>query len=108
MPNDHDPTVNSGELSNHELGLEIANELIGFANDKLGQGMEPGIVADGLRHAAANFTAFANAHGDESYLSADQVAQEFHNMLAYYADRHNAEQKPMTGLEKLVETVKNE
>ena len=113
MPHDHDtpkiaaPSAPDGE-SGHELGLDIANELIGYANNKLEQGGDPVVIADGLRHAAANFTAFAAVHAGDAFLSPEQVAQEFQSMLAYYAERHNVEQKPMTGLEKLVETVKNE
>lgn len=105
MPHDHDA---HDQQSAHEQGLEIANELIGFANHKLEQGATPKVIADGLRHAAANFTAFTAVHTGDGYLSPDQLTQEFQNMLAYYADRHKIEHKPMTGLEKLVETVKNE
>jgi hypothetical protein len=108
MPNDHETQGGTEEQSSHEAGLTVANELIGFANAKLEQGVDPVIVADGMRHAAANFTAFAALHAGEEFLSPDQVAQEFHSMLAYYAERHTGEQPPMTGLEKLVETVKNE
>ncbi len=105
MPNEQDA---NNEQSTHEQGLDIANELIGFANHKLEQGLSPVLIADGMRHAAANFTAFAALHAGEEYLSPDQIAQEFHSMLAYYADRHDVDHEPMTGLEKLVETVKNE
>ncbi|MBT6110047.1 MAG: DUF3144 domain-containing protein [Rhodospirillales bacterium] len=112
MPHDHDEPHTTpdtaGEESNHEMGLGIANELIGFANSKLEQGIDPVAVADGMCHAAANFTAFAAIHAGEGFLTPEQVAQEFNGMLSYYAERHNVEQKPMTGLEKLVETVKNE
>lgn len=116
MPHDHDkpdtmPSAISdttGTESNHEMGLGIANELIQFANSKLEQGTDPVAVADGMRHAAANFTAFAAIHAGEDFLTPEQVAQEFNGMLSYYAERHGVEHKPMTGLEKLVETVKNE
>ena len=37
----------------------IANELIEFANNKLEAGVDAAVIAAAMRHAAANFTAFA-------------------------------------------------
>jgi len=42
-----------------EVSLGIANELVEFANSKVDAGVHPMVVAPALRHAAANFTAFA-------------------------------------------------
>ncbi len=91
-----------------EVGVHIANEIIVLANDKLEAGLHPIVIADALRHAAANFTAFAFAHGTDEELNHEAVIQEFIQMLDYYDSRHREGRKPLSGLEQLVEQVKNE
>ncbi len=50
-------------VANQSSDIEIANELISFANHKQEAGIYPTVIAAAFRHAAANFTAFAYAHG---------------------------------------------
>lgn len=106
MPHDHHHTT--GPVTEHERELEIANRFINYANAGLSDGMNPVTVAAGLRHAAANFSAFAAVHMESAGLDVEGRTEEFRDMLAYYNERHKATVRPMTGLEKLVETVKNE
>jgi len=91
-----------------ELGVHIANEIIILANDKLETGLHPMVIADALRHAAANFTAFAYAHGTDEPLDHDEIIRDFMQMLSYYDSRHREAAVPITGLEQLVKQVENE
>jgi len=94
--------------SEKELGVHMANEIIVLANDKLETGLHPLVIADALRHAAANFTAFAFAHGTDEALNREEVVRDFIQMLEYYDSRHREGMKPLSGLEQLVEQVRNE
>ena len=99
----------SGENeANRRLENELANELINFANDKLAAGIHPTLIASAIRHAAANFTAFANAHVTDDPLATESIMEEFLRLLENYDERHRREARPVTALERLVEQVKNE
>ncbi len=94
----------SGE---NEVSLNIANELVEFANSKVDAGVHPMVVASALRHAAANFTAFAFRATDDP-LDTESIVGDFLQFLQFYDSRHRGEARPMTALERLVEQVKND
>ena len=99
----------SGEdEANRRKENELANELIDFANDKLATGIHPIVIASALRHAAANFTAFAYTHGTDEPLATQSIMEEFLRTLGHYEDLHRGDARPMTALERLVEQVKGE
>ena len=99
----------SGENeANRRLENELANELIEFANNKLAAGIHSTVIASAFRHAAANFTAFAYAHGTDDPLATESIMEEFRRMLEFYENHHRGEARPMTALERLVERVKSE
>ena len=54
----------SEEEDRHTLSIQLANQIINTANNRLQEGMDPVDVAAGMRHAAANFTAFAIANSE--------------------------------------------
>jgi len=85
----------------------IANELIGFANDKQEAGVDAVVIAAALRHAAANFTAFA-FRATEDPLDTGDIMEEFVQFLHYYDGHHRGGTRQMTPLEKLVKQVENE
>ena len=90
-----------------EVSIGIANELVEFANNKLDAGVHPMVVASALRHAAANFTAFAfRATGDP--LDTESIMEDFLRFLQLYDNHHRGEARPMTGLERLVKQVERE
>ena len=99
----------SGENeANRRFENELANELIVFANNKLEAGIHPIVIASAFRHAAANFTAFAYAHGTDDPLATESVMEDFSRRLEFYDSHHRGEARPMTALERLVEEVKSE
>ena len=99
----------SGENeANQRSDIEIANELITFANDKQEAGTHPTVIAAAFRHAAANFTAFAYAHDTNEPLATESIMEEFLRTLEFYDKHHRGKAPPMTSLEKLIEQVKSE
>ena len=99
----------SGENeANRRLEMELANELINFANDKQETGTHPTVIASAFRHAAANFTAFAYSHGTDDPLATESIMEEFLRMLEFYDKHHRGEAPPKTSLERLVAQVKGE
>lgn len=86
---------------------DIANELIEFANDKLQTGVDAVVIAAALRHAAANFTAFA-FRATEDPLDTEEIMEEFFRFLHYYDTHHRGGAHQMTPLERLVKQVEDE
>ena len=90
-----------------EVSRGIANELVEFANNKLDAGIHPMVIASALRHAAANFTAFAFSATDDP-LDTKSVMEDFLRFLRLYDSHHRGEARPMMGLERLVQQVERE
>ena len=94
------------------LSLQIANQIINVANARMQDGAQPGEVAAGLRHAAANFSAFVNARqqggGGSDDADPGLVVEEFARLLEYYLGRHQPKEEPGEGLKQLIEQVKRE
>lgn len=110
MPHDHQDHEH-GPDSNHgdeTLSVQIANQIINVANTRLQDGIPPEEVAVGLRHAAANFTAFVTQRGLAAASDPGQLVEEFARLLEYYMGRHGEEEKPAHGLNALIEQAKNE
>lgn len=89
-------------------GVDIANRFINAANDCLHEGRSPDVIAQALRHAAGNFSAFVASHAGAPDAAAGGFAEEFKDTLAYYLPLHLDNRAPKTGLEQLVDTVKKE
>ena len=85
----------------------IANELIEFANDKFEAGVDAVVIAAALRHAAANFTAFA-FRATEDPLDTENIMEEFVRFLHYYDGHQRGGARAMTPLERLVKQVEKE
>ena len=97
-----------GRSDDDEASLRMANEFVEIANDKLVTGIHPLDIASAIRHAAANFTAFAYAHGTDDPLDSASIMEEFLRLLENYDRRQRGETRSVTDLERLVEQVKNE
>ncbi len=87
------------------FSMQIANQIINIANARIQEGAPGDEVALGLRHAAANFSAFAEHHrqvsgrqdGGDGDNDLGRIAEEFANFLEYYRDRHSANSQPQDG-----------
>ena len=89
------------------LAVQIANQFINTANEKLQKGQRADVIAAAMRNAAANFTAFSEAHA-RGAVDVEAIVTEFRQMLDYYAEVHSEPARPATGLEQLIEQVKTE
>lgn len=98
------------EPPNETPSIQIANQIINIANTRIKDGMPPDDVALGLRHAAANFSAFVEHRkgGGDS----EAVFEEFAQLLEYYKSRHGTPEEqidpPAGGLNELIKQVKDE
>ncbi len=90
------------------LSVQIANEVVSLANTKLESGLSSADIAAGLRHAAANFSAFALYQQTSDLDDAKECVEEFVRYFEYYLDRHQPADKPQGGLYQLIEEAKNE
>ncbi len=92
------------------LSVQLANQIINVANNRLEDGMPPVLIAAGLRHAAANFSAFVFHHsggGGEDELSG--IVGDFLQAFEYYLERHApVVPEPAGGLNDLIERAKRE
>ncbi len=91
-----------------QASLRIADEFIEFANDKLAAGNNALLIAPAMRHAAANFTAFAQANATDLPLDTEDILAEFRDWLESYDSHHRDRARPMTPLEQLVKQVEKE
>jgi len=90
------------------LGVQIANQIINIANARLEDGLAADDIATGLRHAAANFSAFTYFRSENQTPDPNGMVDEFINLLTHYLDVHQPTQQPAQGLHQLVEQAKNE
>ena len=96
------------ESDDATLSVQIANQFINVANSLMSDGKSPLAIAAGLRHAGANFTAFAIIHGEQEFPPQELLNNEFNELFSYYRDRHNKKPSTPTRLMDLVEKVKSE
>lgn len=97
----HDPAQDAETLS-----VQVANQLINVANKRLEDGLPPEVIAAGMRHAAANFSAFVAAHaGDE--ITSEVLGDEFVQVFEYYLERHRPQQTAGHGLSSLIDQAKD-
>jgi len=90
--------------------IQIANQIINVANSRMQDGLSADVVAQGLRHAAANFSAFVEHRKEDCDPRA--VFEEFAQLLEYYLNRHstpdNQSPSPAAGLNQLIKQAKDE
>lgn len=97
------------EEDRHTLSIQIANQVINIANTRLEEGLDPVDISAGIRHAAANFSAFAVANSERPKdVDPTLFAEEFMQMFGYYLEKHTEAMQPKTGLEALISQVKDE
>jgi hypothetical protein len=90
------------------LNVQIANQIINIANARHEDGLPVDEIAAGLRHAAANFSAFAFFRANNQDLDPNVIADEFVNQLHHYLELHQPTKQPAHGLYQLIEQAKNE
>lgn len=103
--NCNDPTHNHGPSA---PGVDIANQIIDMANTSLAGGATAEEIASGLRHAAANFSAFAFFRSEKVPRDPNTTVEEFVKFFEHYLDVHQPKTEPAQGLKQLIEQAKGE
>jgi len=88
--------------------VQIANQIINIANARREDGLPVDEIAAGLRHAAANYSAFAYFSSENQDFDPNAIADEFVKLLTNYLELHQPTNQPTHGLYQLIEQAKNE
>ena len=88
--------------------VQIANQIINMANDLIEQGVSSQDIAAGLRHAAANFTAFDFFQSTAPTKDPNVPVEEFISQFEYYLSAHKPKEDQNRGIKQLIEQAKNE
>jgi len=90
------------------FSMTLANELINLANKNLQQNHPVEDIAEGLRHAAANFSAYAFFRSEQTPKDPNQIVESFVSMFEYYLDAHKPKESPGEGLAQTIAKAKEE
>ena len=90
------------------LSIQLANQIINIANKNLDEGLPVEAIAAGIRHAAANYSAFAHHRSDNNEEQLGKIVEDFLQMFEYYLERHAPKPTSGGGLTGLIERAKNE
>jgi hypothetical protein len=82
--------------------MNFANEIINIANASMQEGKSVEELAQGIRHAAANFSAFAFFRTAQTQKDPNDVVEDFVKLFEYYLSTHAPKEEP--GL-RLAETI---
>ena len=90
------------------LSVQLANQIINVANSRLEDGMPPDLIAAGLRHAAANFSAYAFFRTGSGPQDPNTVVENFLSFFDYYLGIHEPKDQPGMGLPQTIAQAKDE
>ena len=86
----------------------FGNELINIANQEMAKGHSPAELAEGLRHAAANFSAYAFFLTDEETADPNPLIENFVRFFEYYLSVHMPKEEAGGGLAQTIAQAKDE
>lgn len=89
-------------------GTPLANQIIDLANGGLEKGLSVEEVAEGLRHAAANFSAFAFFRSEELPKDPNKTVENFISLFEYYLGQHKPEEPEPQGLFQTIAQAKKD
>lgn|GEM_PF-715833 len=88
--------------------MSFANEIINLANAGMQQGKSPDELAQGIRHAAANFSAYAFFLSAQSPKDPNDTVEDFVKFFEYYLSAHAPKPDPGQGLAGTIAQAKDE
>jgi hypothetical protein len=88
--------------------VSLANYIINLANEAMGDGHAAEEVAESLRHAAANFSAYAFFRSEQSPKDPNHTVENFISLFEYYLDAHKPEGTSAQGLMQTIAQAKDE
>ncbi len=90
------------------LAMSIANDIINLANANLEKNLPVEDVAEGLRHAAANFSAYAFFRTERLPKDPNDMVENFVSMFEYYLEAHKPNEAPGDGLAQTIARAKED
>ena len=90
------------------VGVQLANQIIDLANTHLANGHPVEEIASGLRHAAANFSAYAFFRSEQLPKDPNDTVDAFVSFFEHYLSVHKPKEAPGQGLAQLIERAKGE
>lgn len=113
MPHEHDENCNHdhdhGNQGDQSLtSVTLANQIIEIANNQVGSGMTVEDVASGLRHAAANFSAYAFFFEPSEQKDPNATVEDFVRFFEYYLQRHKPQASVAEGLTSTIAQAKKD
>jgi hypothetical protein len=88
--------------------MAFANEIINLANAGMKEGQSVKDLAQGIRHAAANFSAYAFFLTAQNSEDPNDVVEDFVKFFEYYLSAHAPKQQPGLGLADTIAQAKDE
>jgi len=88
--------------------VSLSNHIINLANSGLEDGHAAEDIAESLRHAAANFSAYAFFRSEQSPKDPNQTVESFISLFEYYLDAHKPEDTSGQGLMHTIAQAKND
>ncbi len=88
--------------------MMIANEIINLANANLEKNLPVEVVAEGLRHAAANFSAYSFFRSEQMPKDPNQTVESFISMFEYYLEAHKPAEVAGEGLAQTIARAKDD
>ena len=101
-------TTETKESDQPTPNMVFANEIINLANAALKKGQNVEDLAQGIRHAAANFSAYAFFLTGTNSRDPNDVVEDFVKFFEYYLSAHSPKQKPSSDLADTIAQAKNE
>ena len=98
----------ANENQTENISVQIANQLVDIANTLLTEGHTSADVASGMRHAAANFSAYDFFRTENLPRDPNMMVEEFVKFFEHYLDIHKPKGAPGDGLKNLIEQAKSE
>jgi hypothetical protein len=88
--------------------MVFANDIINLANSSLEKGHTVEELAEGMRHAAANFSAYEFFRSEDLPKDPNHTVESFVKFFEYYLDVHKPQEDPGQGLAQTVARAKDE
>ena len=89
-------------------GVQLANRIIDLANKETEAGATVEDIAVGLRHAAANFSAYAFFRSEVVPKDPNDTVENFIHFFEYYLNIHKPAEVASVGFQRLIDQAKNE
>ncbi|NQU57055.1 MAG: DUF3144 domain-containing protein [Rhodospirillales bacterium] len=88
--------------------VSLSNHIINLANSAIEDGHAVEDIAESIRHAAANFSAYAFFRSEQSPKDPNHTVENFISLFEYYLDAHRPEDTSGQGLMQTIAQAKSE